>query len=88
MGALPTIEKAADPFLNPNLFMPHGHCYLWDPALLWTQVGANLLIGLAYFSIPVALWVFVSRRKDLKDMQVKGLFIMFSLFIPDSNGIC
>ncbi|HEY9840752.1 MAG TPA: histidine kinase dimerization/phospho-acceptor domain-containing protein, partial [Candidatus Obscuribacterales bacterium] len=81
MGALPTIEKAADPFLNPNLFMPHGHCYLWDPALLWTQVGANLLIGLAYFSIPVALWVFVSRRKDLKDMQVKGLFIMFSLFI-------
>ncbi|PKL77920.1 MAG: hypothetical protein CVV27_04295 [Candidatus Melainabacteria bacterium HGW-Melainabacteria-1] len=70
----------ADPFSNP-LFMPHGHCYLWDPALLWTQVGSNLLTGLAYYSIPVALWVFVSQRSDLKDLQVKSLFIMFSLFI-------
>lgn len=76
LAAVPVV----DPFTNPA-FMPHGHCYLWDPAVLWIQVVANALIGLAYFSIPVALWVFVSRRTDLKDLQVKGLFIMFALFI-------
>ncbi len=69
-----------DPFSNPA-FMPHGHCYLWEPAILWIQVVANSLIGLTYYSIPIALWFFVSRRTDLKDLQVKGLFIMFALFI-------
>lgn len=61
--------------------MPHGHCYFWNPALLGAQVLTNLIIALAYFSIPVALWVFVKRRQDLRDLQVKGLFIMFALFI-------
>ena len=27
---------------------PHGFCLLWDPALIWTHVTADLLIGLAY----------------------------------------
>jgi hypothetical protein len=32
-----------------NNFMPHGHCYLWTPSLLWTYVISDLTIGAAYY---------------------------------------
>ena len=31
-------------------FMPHGHCYLWAPSMVWSQVSSNFFIGLAYAS--------------------------------------
>lgn len=46
-------------------FLPHGHCYLWRPDILWLNVGSDLLIALAYYSIPVSLIYFVRKRKDL-----------------------
>ncbi|MDP5212922.1 PAS domain S-box protein [Pseudoalteromonas tunicata] len=64
-------------FFNPN-YMPHGHCYLWQPAILWTNVIADLLIASAYFSIPIALFIFIRQRQDLK---YKRIFILFALFI-------
>jgi hypothetical protein len=36
------------------------------------------LIGLAYYSIPVALWYFVRRRTDL---PFTWIFVMFAVFI-------
>ncbi len=59
-------------------FMPHGHCYLWTPWLLWTYVSADGLIALAYYSIPIALLVFVRNRRDL---QFSWVFVLFSIFI-------
>lgn len=59
-------------------FMPHGHCYLWTPELLWTFVISESVIVLAYFSIPFALMYFVRKRKDL---QFNWMFKLFSLFI-------
>jgi signal transduction histidine kinase len=56
---------------------PHGFCLLWDPALIWTHVIADALIGLAYFSIPVALIVFVTRRPDLRFKWAAWLFAGF-----------
>jgi hypothetical protein len=47
-------------------FMPHGHCYLWTPALLWTVVVAEGIIVLSYFSIPLGLLYFVRQRKDFQ----------------------
>lgn len=61
-----------------RLWEPHGHCFLWTPSLLWTMVIANLLIGLAYYSIPLALLTLVRRRRDLLHKQV---FVLFALFI-------
>jgi two-component sensor histidine kinase len=29
-------------------FMPHGHCFLWEPGILWTTVSADFLIFCAY----------------------------------------
>ena len=37
-------------------FMPHGHCYLWNPSLVWTMVATDLLIGVAYVSIALSLY--------------------------------
>jgi len=59
-------------------FMPHGHCYLWTPELLWTYVISESVIVLAYFSIAFALLYFVGKRRDL---QFNWMFQLFSLFI-------
>jgi signal transduction histidine kinase len=59
-------------------FMPHGHCYLWTPGLLWTYVVSDAVIGMSYYSIPLALTYFVRKRADL---QFSGIFLLFSLFI-------
>ncbi|MFW6067613.1 MAG: sensor histidine kinase [Myxococcota bacterium] len=59
-------------------FMPHGHCYFWHPEVLWLNVGSDALIALSYYSIPLALFVFVRRREDLAFKQV---FVLFAAFI-------
>ena len=58
--------------------MPHGYCFLWNPVLLWVFVVSNITTALAYFSIPIALSVFVYLRKDVK---FKRILLLFSLFI-------
>ncbi|WP_044241027.1 ATP-binding protein [Flexithrix dorotheae] len=60
-------------------FMPHGHCYYWKPEILWLHVISDGLIFLAYFTLPIALGFFISKRKDLA--QFKSIFILFSTFI-------
>ncbi|HEX3847102.1 MAG TPA: ATP-binding protein [Steroidobacteraceae bacterium] len=64
--------------LSSSGFMPHGHCYLWTPSLLWTYVLSDGVIALAYYSIPIALMVFVRQRRDL---QFSWVFVLFSVFI-------
>ncbi len=65
-------------FLDSSMFAPHGICLLWDPGLIWLHVGADALIALAYFSIPVALTIFVSKRRDV---EFGWVFWAFALFI-------
>jgi signal transduction histidine kinase len=67
----------ADKFSEDG-FMPHGHCYLWTPDLLWTYVLSDSMIGLAYYTIPVAMLYFVRKRSDL---QFSWIFVCFSIFI-------
>lgn len=59
-------------------YIPHGHCYLWQPGLLWLHVLSDLLIALAYYSIPLLLVYFVRQRDDV---PFRGVFILFILFI-------
>ncbi|MDB6105607.1 MAG: sensor hybrid histidine kinase, partial [Gammaproteobacteria bacterium] len=65
-------------WLRPANFMPHGHCYLWRPDMLWLHVGSDTLIALSYYAIPVALAYFVRRRRAvLPYWWVPALFAMF-----------
>jgi PAS domain S-box-containing protein len=64
--------------LDPSGLTPHGFCLLWEPWLIWTHALADIAIGLAYFSIPLALTVFARRRRDL---VFKPVFWLFAAFI-------
>lgn len=58
--------------------IPHGFCLIWSPVLLWLNILSDALIVLAYYSIPLILWYFVHKRKDL---PYPRLFLMFGVFI-------
>ncbi len=66
--------------LIDNAFMPHGHCFLWRPGLLWFHVLSDGLTALAYFSIPAALIYLVRRRRDLVFGTMFWMFAGFILF--------
>lgn len=59
-------------------FMPHGHCYLWRPDILWLNAVSDATIALAYYCIPFFLVYLVKKRRDL---PFNWAFILFSLFI-------
>jgi len=61
-----------------HYYLPHGHCYLWEPGLVWLHVISDALIAAAYYSIPFTLYYVVRRRPDFK---LRGLVLMFAAFI-------
>lgn len=61
-----------------NGFMPHGHCYLWDPGLMRLHLISDFLIATAYFIIPFTLVNFVRKRRDL---PFNWMFVCFGIFI-------
>jgi signal transduction histidine kinase len=65
-----TLEKSA-------FFMPHGHCYLWIPWLLWMHVVSDFLIGAAYVGISVILWLLIRKIR----LPFTMVFVAFGLFI-------
>jgi signal transduction histidine kinase len=64
--------------LFTSAFMPHGHCLYWSPLVLWLNVLSDGLIALAYFSIPIGLFVLVRKRPTLEENR---LLVLFGLFI-------
>lgn len=59
-------------------YMPHGMCYLWDPAVLWLSVISDGVTAAAYYAIPFLLFYGVRKRRDV---QFKGIFVAFGIFI-------
>jgi signal transduction histidine kinase len=59
-------------------YMPHRHCYIDDQTVIALHVVSDSLVCLAYYSIPVMLIYFVSRRRD---MPFNWIFRMFGMFI-------
>ena len=72
---MPEIFKT---FLSAGGFIPHGHCYLWKPGLVWLHVVSDSLIALAYYLIPVMLVYFVRSRRDV---PFDWIFLLFGTFI-------
>src|SRR6201996_5455532 len=64
---------------NPSGLTPHGFCLLWAPGLIFLHAASDAVIGLAYFSIPLALASFSAQRKDLEYGWVAYLFVAFIL---------
>src|SRR6266481_817484 len=64
--------------LDSSTLSPHGICLLWEPELIWLHVLSDSVIAVSYFSIPVALSIFVSKRRDV---DFGFIFWAFALFI-------
>ncbi|BAY34261.1 two-component sensor histidine kinase [Nostoc carneum NIES-2107] len=65
-------------FFSSGNFIPHGHCYLWKPELVWLHILADTIIALSYYSIPLTLIYFVRKRDDI---PFKIIFLLFGAFI-------
>jgi signal transduction histidine kinase len=73
-----------DWLLSSDGFMPHGHCYLWQPATLWLNVGSDAVIAGSYVAIPVAIYLFIRRRRAA--IHYAWIPIMFAAFILLCGG--
>jgi PAS domain S-box-containing protein len=62
-----------------NTFLPHLYCYLSNPALTWTNVVADSLIGLSYVAISLTLLSLVRRSRS--SVPFDWLILSFGLFI-------
>ena len=59
-------------------YVPRQQCMYHEADVIWMHVVADALIALAYYSIPIALYYFVRRRKDL---SYNWMFLLFAAFI-------
>ena len=66
--------------MNHSSYMPHGWCLMWEPRLLFLMAASNIMIAVAYFSIPLQLIKFARKRKDL-DIHLHWTLILFAAFI-------
>src|SRR5512132_1611505 len=73
-----SIMPSLSELFSAEWFMPHGHCYRWEPALVGLQVITNGAIGLAYAGITAALVVLVQR---VRDIPFKRVYFAFGIFI-------
>lgn len=64
--------------LDQASYMAHGYCLLWKPWLVALHAISDFLIFAAYFAIPVAIWIFVSKRPNV---ELKNMALMFAAFI-------
>ncbi|NCA24523.1 MAG: PAS domain S-box protein, partial [Betaproteobacteria bacterium] len=65
-------------FLGRQGYLPHGYCFTWTPALLWSMVTADAVVALSYFSIPAVIVAFLRRRPDV---PYRWVAVLFSVFI-------
>jgi signal transduction histidine kinase/CheY-like chemotaxis protein len=60
-------------------FLPHWYCFVGNKRLLWTNVIADLVIGVSYVVISATLALLVRRAG--RDLPYSGFFWAFGLFI-------
>ncbi len=58
--------------------MPHGHFYLWQPALVWLHASSDTLIFISYMAISGMLGYLVFK---IKKIPFHSIYILFGTFI-------
>src|SRR6266498_5631406 len=93
VGLLLLAVAGASTFIAPEFwkelfstqgFMPHGHCYLWRPEVVWLHVGSDLLIGLSYVAISATLAFLVHKARQ--EIPFHWMILGFGLFIVACGG--
>jgi signal transduction histidine kinase len=65
--------------VTSNGFIPHGHCYLWQPGLVWLHGITDSLIALAYTAISGTLAYLVYKTRQ--EIPFHWMFLAFGTFI-------
>ncbi|MGE3108869.1 MAG: hypothetical protein AB7G11_07415 [Phycisphaerales bacterium] len=73
--------------LDTSDFPARWTCGNWGALEGWTHIVSDFVIFLAYVAIPVALFVFVRRRKDIAFPRIIWLFIAFILACGIGHGV-
>jgi PAS domain S-box-containing protein len=81
------VERWSSWLVDQPGLTPHGFCLLWEPGLIWSTAVSDVGIGLAYFTIPIALAVFAQRRRDLVFRPVFWLFAAFIMLCGATHWI-
>ncbi len=68
-----------DTIFDISRYMPHGYCLLWQPELVGMHIISDMIITIAYFSIPCTILFLLYKHK--KTLPFRWTFIMFALFI-------
>lgn len=73
-------QGQATPFFSDlfKVYTPRARCMFLEKPVIWLHFVSDLIIAVAYFSIPVALIYFVRRRRDI---AFHWIFWMFAAFI-------
>jgi two-component sensor histidine kinase len=66
--------------LDSAAYMAHGYCLLWKPWLVGLHVISDALIALSYTLIPLAILIFLSKRR-FKEQFATNLGYFFCAFI-------
>lgn len=69
-------------WLNQNTddWMPRAMCVTGNPVVIGLHIISELMIGIAYFSIPLILWYIIRRRSEFFK-EYKSVILLFALFI-------
>lgn len=59
-------------------FMPHGHCYLWEPSLVWLNVISDFIIFFSYLAISGTLIYMVLKVNKVPFQMV---YVLFGIFV-------
>jgi hypothetical protein len=73
------IPSSPRALFSTGFFMPHRHCYLDDPRMIWLQGLSDFSIGMAYMIISGALAYLVYKAR--RDIPFEWMFLAFGLFI-------
>ena len=64
---------------NFSSLTPHGFCLAWQPGLIWLTAGSDLIVAIAYFSIPATFLTMLIKRQNLPYKATISLFAAFIL---------
>ncbi len=81
------LNRLATWLVDPAGLPPHGFCLLWDPGLIWTQVAADIAVGVAYFAMSLALTIYARRRRDVAFRPLVWMFAAFIVLCGASHWI-
>lgn len=70
-----------------NAFVPHGHCFLWNPWILWGLVLGHGVTAASYLLIPMEMYRFRRLRPDWTHGKTWLLYASFIVLCGGTHAL-